>query len=1053
MIEINNSLVNDMVEAIKENRLVFFIGAGVSISQGYPNWDCYVEHLIKFWQNQLFFLDGKNKINRQQYLVFDAISKAKIANKRKVDLVNSILFDIFGDESFNEKRLKFEKQYFKEMDPFKPYNKVLEKIVNLDSTFITVNYDYEIEKHIERFTSSSKTINDLKHFRENQYELDLMNVLHIHGTPESNSDFFISSSSDYSRIYLKNPVEFNNLRKWFERKSPVVIFIGVSMEEDEVISLLSDKSKNYALLKKENIINEDTDKEYRKIFSEYFLRENYTDVIWYGNKFEDLPIYIEELVNTVKHNLGMDDSFEDWETLLSYDVDEDKYLDILNKNINSQKSKTFLNELYLKSLTDIDLAEKLTVATINSDIFKSNKFSEASYSWKLISNHLNNIGDWTIIENYFKKGTVNVYSEEIYRIFDFAINNNKFNSNNINEIFSNIGSNSEIYLTAFNQNSKILGFWFKYLFTNSINPLFHFVNPNGVLKIELTQEEIEEINECINEENKYLCSNYEHLIRSEKYRTLHYLIINNCFVFEKSNDFSNTLKNIIKNIVIQKILVHSFLLDEIYDDSLLNMLVESIDFKNEFFGEELNEFINKYKTHKKLEGIKKIYKNAISTDRLIYVKQQSFITQKDLNTKSVEEILDSLKKIHDFQQIGEFDEFKEGTISETINFLIGKLEKRDDDFLAIKNLIFSSDKDFIDKFFGLYVKALISDKIILEPNEVENIEKIVSENINITKFPNIYWDFFKYEIENGNEIILEKLFEIDVQQLEASNSEILHINSYYTSELGRYIDILLKLSISKSKYTEKIIQIIKNNLSITYSDFAKGVFFEQYNSVEENLNLNSLLGYIYYHKVITPDIYPRFKETVLSLLKSSIIVSELHLNVIYKIFMIALNIINPEKETEINFENNFIPMIDIILTNKLNFNFEKEWFEILLKNADILEIVFDKFGTNYSNSNKVDIYKNIIETNINDIKEKIALHLIVYRFEEDNKKTSEKQDLIDLFLLLLKNDKIDSGYLTYTSILTISKTLDAMQKNEMIYNLKKTKLLTPLEYKRLIKEI
>lgn len=37
MVEIDNTLVNDMVKAINENRLVFFIGAGVSISQGYPN--------------------------------------------------------------------------------------------------------------------------------------------------------------------------------------------------------------------------------------------------------------------------------------------------------------------------------------------------------------------------------------------------------------------------------------------------------------------------------------------------------------------------------------------------------------------------------------------------------------------------------------------------------------------------------------------------------------------------------------------------------------------------------------------------------------------------------------------------------------------------------------------------------------------------------------------------------------------------------------------------------------------------------------------------------
>lgn len=46
-------LVNDLTKAINQQKLVIFVGAGVSISQGYPNWNNYIEHLIKYWQGQV----------------------------------------------------------------------------------------------------------------------------------------------------------------------------------------------------------------------------------------------------------------------------------------------------------------------------------------------------------------------------------------------------------------------------------------------------------------------------------------------------------------------------------------------------------------------------------------------------------------------------------------------------------------------------------------------------------------------------------------------------------------------------------------------------------------------------------------------------------------------------------------------------------------------------------------------------------------------------------------------------------------------------------------
>ncbi|EME3555109.1 hypothetical protein Q1I10_002481, partial [Enterococcus faecium] len=45
-----NTLVSSLVDATEDFNLVVFIGAGISLSQGYPNWDGYIEKLVHFWQ-------------------------------------------------------------------------------------------------------------------------------------------------------------------------------------------------------------------------------------------------------------------------------------------------------------------------------------------------------------------------------------------------------------------------------------------------------------------------------------------------------------------------------------------------------------------------------------------------------------------------------------------------------------------------------------------------------------------------------------------------------------------------------------------------------------------------------------------------------------------------------------------------------------------------------------------------------------------------------------------------------------------------------------------
>ena len=136
------NLTDDVTEAIKNFNLVIFIGAGVSIAQGYPNWNNYIEHLIKYWQGQVLSESSEKSLGREHHIVFDLISKSSISNKRKVDLVNYELKKIFGDD-FEKRRLDFEKGYFKNLLPYSVVNQTIESLASLNAIFITSNYDYE----------------------------------------------------------------------------------------------------------------------------------------------------------------------------------------------------------------------------------------------------------------------------------------------------------------------------------------------------------------------------------------------------------------------------------------------------------------------------------------------------------------------------------------------------------------------------------------------------------------------------------------------------------------------------------------------------------------------------------------------------------------------------------------------------------------------------------------------------------------------------------------------------------------------------------------------
>ena len=508
------NLIDDVTEAIKKFNLVIFIGAGVSIAQGYPNWNNYIEHLIKYWQGQVLSVSGEKSLGREHHIVFDLISKSSISNKRKVDLVNYELKKVFG-EDFEKRRLDFEKGYFKNLLPYSIVNQTVESLASLNAIFITSNYDYEIENHIKRLKNDVVTINDLNEFTKNKNgRLRFGDVLHIHGTPDCDVKYFVSSSADYSKTYLRNRNNFENLVTWFKETKPTVLFIGAGLEEDEILSLLCKNSRNYALMKLENTGNQRADKHYRDVVEEFFSSENHTQIIWYGDKFEDLPAFVKELVADINKKIGTHDLYNNWNNLLNPSLLQEEY----NKNLDSISNDFKYLSSVLDKVIENDnnqLNQLMLNALLRGDAITVIKKSFIPAFWKFIAKNIEMLRDneWEVIYKIIYEGYQSYFIDDVFFVYNYAKDNkiSSFTNNKLNELRKIISRDEDIVKSSFNKDRTLLGYWLVSTFEQQNRDLY--LEEDSDIEVNLNTECVNKLTSILNKSEfsryNYYSINYQ----------------------------------------------------------------------------------------------------------------------------------------------------------------------------------------------------------------------------------------------------------------------------------------------------------------------------------------------------------------------------------------------------------------------------------------------------------------------------------------------------------------------------------------------------------------
>ena len=296
MKKVDPEFIKVIRNAKKNEKLVFFLGAGVSMAQGYPDWNGYVRHLIEYWKYNLASInDGESDqvgwVKKLDWLE----QQENITNARKIDILHYLIEENSTakiKDTDKDYLLQYEQEWFEKAVPVTKNNSILHSLVSLNGSYITTNYDLEIEKSVAGFGYDE--INSLEKAKVGRFAVgNGPYVIHLHGTPKAGFESFINSAADYSNLYYKqSSSHYEGVNEFIRGK--VIVFIGSSLQEDEILSNLDLKEAHaYALMKGygDDLSNQ--------MIEDYYKNKKNIEIIWYGDTYDELPTYLSRVVDEV----------------------------------------------------------------------------------------------------------------------------------------------------------------------------------------------------------------------------------------------------------------------------------------------------------------------------------------------------------------------------------------------------------------------------------------------------------------------------------------------------------------------------------------------------------------------------------------------------------------------------------------------------------------------------------------------------------------------------------------------------------------------------------
>lgn len=246
-----NTLTNShpILKALKNGKLVIFVGAGMSVHLGLPSWrEFALRYLEEIYKNSEFTSMNfktkeslKTEDTKKILSICDYIAKKNLLRKTLIGCYDSWF-------KTNKKKVLEGRLY--------------EKLYRLNAIYLTTNYDNALDLIAEDYKdiAVSNNSNDNKeskipdngekkvYYKINEFSKDILkpqNVIHVHGSVRDFQTMIVSYGDYINRYGLNNKLNDESkeiysefMSEIFTEKDYVVLFMGYGLEEIEILQFL-----------------------------------------------------------------------------------------------------------------------------------------------------------------------------------------------------------------------------------------------------------------------------------------------------------------------------------------------------------------------------------------------------------------------------------------------------------------------------------------------------------------------------------------------------------------------------------------------------------------------------------------------------------------------------------------------------------------------------------------------------------------------------------------------------------------------------------------------
>lgn len=702
----------------------------------------------------------------------------------------------------------------------------------------------------------------------------------------------------------------------------MMVFIGSSMEEDEVLSLVSSNENNTAIMRA------DSNSKYGNLLttiSEYNENNNKTSVFWFGNEFYELPIFINGLLNDV-----LDKSNEytgrDYYDFLNERTPSNKAINIIN-NLKDNQLKIFFRKL------DNSLIRIRTFNVINSESFKSGDLEIFSDFWELvynISGSLTNAEKNNII-NHIKNNNKSLNEYKCLKV----VKSLDFNQQYLENWFNEISDYDCIMYTPFAKDSNTLAGYvlIKSILNSRIFDFSYECLKNR--KINLTEKSFDLFLNALNYFNdiNYYIKMYDldSLMRIREVNLLYTLLKNNQLFIDNNYWYDSIKIEAFQNIIFIKILMKLYL-DGDMSPFLKLKTIKNVDLNigkllgngfKQFFNDNISYF-RKFRDKEKDEG----YTDYIFESGVVSYRSESYISIEDIYSETVVDKLKFIAK-RSISKSLELEYSKDGTIE----FIKG-IFSRDNGGLKYRLLSVMQDSfdDIFEDYKMLYSYVLNNDFVPEE--KIKYISELILNYYSIQKQleyssydDQLFTYFFSKKEKQKAMNVFMKLPVINeknnIIEFEEKNAFI----SFSNGSIGRYLLALKKICLRLKCLPIHFEDIISNFKDNRLKDIAHGYFDDIY--VSKNIfNINSLVGKIRGSNEKNINAL-NYKDSIMEILQNPFSDEK----VIEFVRKVSMDIIDPfDLKNNKIVDTNYFKFIKPIFFRKYNFKYEKNWLKYIIDN-------------------------------------------------------------------------------------------------------------------------